>query len=540
MSTWGDKLLRDARPQVGVGVSVSPADIPEPSSVEHTDWRKGLVSYEANEDVSPDAAVLLQDVEATNQDALVRAPGIGLVEDVTPRDLSWLFEHASIDFATSLIALDPPYIGVKTDADMVFTNEGIAATGNIGWNVTNVAGILLFSNGQDSTYLRDWATGVITDISAEIIAQTFGNAFGRTFAGAYTDPIDGLQALGIRWDAASADPADWTGLGSGEILLISNQPEADRIVALRPIGFDVLGVLTRKNLWLGYPTNDSNEPADFRIRFPGIGCVAERTAVVTPDGVIFLSDSGVAKFNINEAEILSGEVNNLLLPIDYQNLDKYYAIYNKQFQTYQLYTPTGTWIYQLKVLNPVGEIIRPPRWFFRSYVGDSAAIFTPQNNNLFWSTVFGTWLAQTLTWAEMSIGEELAPPQVYVGQGSKLGVELIGAETYFDDDQDAYWTSKQDKQQTTDIVTTQAFEIEYLSGNDSEIEFSMLDEDGAETGNTTVTLPSSNNKKISRILWAVISGTGTTMRLRLVTGSPEIFRVRHVFDSSAPTLTALG
>jgi hypothetical protein len=538
MSTWGDKLRSTVRPNLGVGVPVPPGSEPKPESIIHNDWRQGLVTYESPEDVPNNGAVDLQDVESLDTDALIRAPGIAEVEDVSPRVLDWIFEHASINFATALIAIDPPFLGVKTTALFVFTDEGLDDTGEGAWHVVNVAGFLLFSNGITASYIRDWDTEVITDVTAEIIAKTFGNAFGRTFAGAWTDPVDGLQALGIRWNASNADPADWSGIGSGDELLISNQPEADRIVALRPIGFDVLAILGRRNLWLGYETGEADRPADFRIRFPGVGCVWERTAVITPDGIIFLSDDGVRLFNINETKILSGAINDRLLPLDYLNLDQYYAVYNPQVSAYQLYTPTGVFIYQLP-LEIEGFRPRPGRWYFRSYVGNSAVIFNPQSNNLFWSSVLGQWIEQLLTWAEMSIGEDLAPPVVYNGQGSLLGVENYGTENYFDDPQEPFWKARQANDRTTELVITQAVEIEYESGAASEISIEVQDEDGNDVAGITKTLPSSSNKRISRMIWFTVTGTGTGFKLNITDGTPEVFRIRHVFDGAAPTTQAL-
>lgn len=531
MSPWGDTLGRGGR-RIGVGVSLAPSDIPAPIDVVHNDWRFGLMAQDAREDLPEGAAAQLQDVESNYADALMRAPGIVEVEDVSPRVLDWIFEHASIDFATALVAIDPPYLGVKGSGDFVFTDESIAATGIVGWNVVNIAGTLLFSNGASATYLRDF-DGTITDISSEVIAQTFANQFGRTFAGAFTDPIDGLFSLGIRWNAASAEPNDWSGLGSGAQLLINNQPEADALIALRPIGFDALGILCRKSLWLGYPTGNALEPAEFRVRFPGVGCVAERTACVCPDGVVFLSDDGVRIFGINETRVISTQISNLLLPIDYVNLDQYYAVYDPRQAKYQLYTPFGVWIYQFPNADHQG------RWYFRNYLGDSVVLFTAQNANLFWNTVQGTWEEQTLTWAQMAVGEANAPPLIYNAQGSKLGVENYGTEAYFDDDQDCYWISRQESAHASDNITTQAIEIEYLSIADSTIELAMIDADGTVVGATIKTLPSSSNKRINRMIWFIITGIGTTLKLSIDSGTPEIFRVRHVFDLVAPSVKAL-
>lgn len=525
---------RSGRAGLGIGISLPPDAIPRPRSILLDSWREGYVSFDDLENTPIDGSPLLQDIEASTGDALRRAPGIVLVEDVDPRSLAWLFEHAAAAFASKLIAIDPPFIGEKYTGAFAFTNEGIAATGNAGWNACDVAGILLFSNGTTATYLRDWATGAITDITLQIIAQTFGNAFGRTFAGAVTG-VPGLEGLQINWNAASGDPADWTGLGSGSTILVNNQLEADRIVAIRPLGFDVLAVCCRKNLWLGYPTGDAFEPADFRVRFPGVGFVSERTVCITPDGIIGLSDAGVVLFNINEAKLISGKINNLLLPLNYAQMSAYYAIYNEPQRRYQLYTPEGLWVYELEdVLQQ-----RPARWFFRGYAGESAAMFTAQSGNFFWNTIPGTWLDWDITWNEATISELNTPAAVYVGSGSQLGIEQYNVESYFDTPQDSYWVSKQSDEQATDVVSTQAVEVEYTSTADSVLTLSMLDGDGAAVGATPKTLPNSNGQRITRMIWFVISGIGTRLKLGITSGSPEIYRVRHVVNQQAPSRVAL-
>ena len=501
-------------------------------SIVFNSWKRGLVSFLAEETSPEDAAVDMQDVESSVADALRRAPGIFEVEDVSPRDLTWLFEHASLDYAASLIAIDPPYIGVKESGNFVFTDESIAASGSHGWNTTNVAGILLFSNGASATYLRDYATGAISDITAEIIAQTFANSFGRTFAGAVT-AISGLEGLRINWNASNADPADWSGAGSGNTLLVSNQLQADRIVALRPIGFDVLGVACRNNLWLGYPTGDADEPADFRLRFPGIGCTSERTACVTPKGVICLSDHGVIQFDINEVKVISEPINNLLLPLNYVEMSSYYAIYNAPQQRYQLYTPEGVWIYELP------QEYHPGRWYYRAYIGDSAAMFTDQEGGYFWNTIPGTWLDWNLTWNEMSVSQQNAAAVVYNGQGSLLGAEQYNHDSYFDQAQDTFWQTKQSAPQATDLQTTESFEIEYRSVAETTIQIALLDADGEATGEVTITLPSTSGRRISRMFWAIVTGHGTAIRVILESGSPEIYSIRPVFPQEAPAVTAL-
>lgn len=528
---WGDKLWKTGRPNIGVGISLAPGQIPQKRNIFYNDWREGLQSYEISERLPIGASPKALDVEASLANALRRAPGILEIEDVSPRRLDWLFEHAAINYASKLIAIDPPYIGEKYTGGFTFTDLGVAETSDIGWNVCNVIGILIICNGTSATYLRDWATGALIDISAEIIAETFANAFGRTFAGAVTDTQ--LNSLQVNWNAANADPADWSGIGSGNLPLLGNQQDADRIVALRAIGFDVLAAVCRKNIWLGYPTGDSDQPADFRLRYPGIGAVNERTTVVCPEGCICLTDRGVAIFGINDYKIISGAVNNRLLPIDYSLLTQYYAIYNAPKRRYQLYTPTGAWIFELD------ELTHPARWYMRSYVGNSAAMFTSQEGNYTWETVPGTWEEQTRTWAEMAVSELNVESAVYYGQGTLLGTETREAEKYFDADQNAYWEFKQSAERSSDLQTTEAIELEYESTEEAVITLQMIDANGGVVGVTSKTLPSSGGERISRMIWFVITGTGLTLRIGFVSGDPEIVSIRHVINQSAPAVQAL-
>lgn len=515
-----------------MGVSVAPGTEPKYESLVYGSWLKGMISSVSPEDTPQDAGRDVWDFLIDRDNSLKRAPGIVEAEDVSPRLLTWLFEQASLDYVTELVAIDAPYLGYKGTSDFVFVNAGIDAPGVYGWNAVNILGTLLFSDGSNSTYTRESLAATVTDISAEVIARTFANAFGRTFAGAYTDAIDGLQGLGIKWNATTGDPADWSGAGSGSELLISNSLEADKVVALRPIGFDALGILCRKSLWIGYPTGVANRPADFRSRVNGIGCVAEPTATISPAGVSFLSDEGVCNFNQNEFKIISEEINSELLPIDYTQLDRYQMKYMPVRQMLLLQTPVCTWIYEFPRAG-----LHSGRWTRRSFALDNIVVFTDQSGNIFWNDVIGTWEDQVLTWNEMIASQVDAAPQLFFSSDSVLGREDPLEEEYLGEAMVAEWETPQNvKVEITQQVSTIGFEIEYISTAESVVEIETPDSNGDFGPSVTKTLPSTAGVRRRKMIWYATTGMGAKLRVHYVSGRPAIYRVRQIIMPSGPVI----
>lgn len=544
MTTRGDSLGVGGRMDVGVGVSVPPPPPEQPAPTEeiiYKSWQHGLITSASPETIPADSAQQAIDVRISRNDSLMRMEGISLSADNTPHSMLYLFQHASLDFSTELVVIDPPYVGHRSVGAWTFDNNGIAASGEKGWVALDVAGTLLFSNGTTATYSRQPGGVVVTDLSADIIADTFATSFGRVFAGAYTDPISGYQSLGVFWNGTGTPPeSDWASLNSGQELLLANQQEADRVIAMRAIGFDALAILTRKMIWMGYETGQANHPAAFRLRFPARGCVAEPTAVVCPYGVIALSDDGVVLINLNTAEIISTQINDSLIPLNYLQLSSYRATYDGKNDRYVLATPTGTWYYEFPRIDELTGIGIPGRWYFSSFVADSLVMFTDQNGNVFWNTVQGTWAQQTLTWAEMSVGELKAPPVLYFGSGTELGFEDSLSYTYLGTPQNPIWVTKQSSQHSSDLVATVWFELEYRSTMQSQVEFATADEDDNFVYARTITLPTTNDRRKSVVFGFTGVSTGTAVRLRYVDKLAEIHRVRQVFLPYGPKQVAIA
>jgi hypothetical protein len=524
---------------------MAPGDMPKYSSVTFRSWRQGMVSSVSPEDTPEDAGRDVMDILIERDNSLIRPPGIVQDEDVTPRSLKWMFEQASLDYSTELVVIDAPYLGYKSSGVFTFANAGIAAPGVLGWNAVNVLGVLVFSDGSAHTYARVGGAAVVIDISASIIARTFANFAGRTFAGAYTDNIEGLQGLGIRWNGTDGLYSSFAGLGSGEELLISNSLEADKIVALRPIGFDALGILCRKSLWIGYPTGQADRPVDPRIRSNGIGCISEPCATISPAGVTFLSDEGVYNFNQNSQECISESINADLLPIDYTQLARYKMVYMPIREIIFLQTPTCTWIYEFPRAGQGDRPGTPGRWTRRSFSLDNIVIFTDQSGNVYWGTVLGTWADQTLTWAEMIQSQEDAPPVAYFSEGTVLGREDPTSETYLGTAMTSRWETrnaliddegKQVVGELTEQVTTMGFEVEYSSTSDSQITFETPDDRGAFTNTFTQALVSTAGARTRALVWNQTTGMGVKMRYKITVGRPKLFSIRQIVQDSGPVI----
>ena len=516
------------------GVQIPPEAVPLPVDVIYANFEQGIDLSDAPEGIDPLRAVLALDVEAAPHDRLIRAPGISQVEDVSPRVLSYIFEHAGLDYATELVAIDPPFMGVKGIGNFAWYNLSLGATGAYGWTATNAIDQLLFSNGVDKTYLRDFGGVTVADLSASIVARALSTAFGRVFAGGVISG-GGFQGLMIQWNDATGFPDDWGGRGSGAELLIADNAKADKIVAMRPIGFDYLGILCRHTLWIGQFTGNAFRPADFRQRHTGIGCVTRGSVATTVEGVAFLSDQGVAIFNENEAKIISEPINAALLPLDTTRLDKYVGTYLSHQARYILATPFETWIYDFEIPG------RPARWWRRSSIVDSVINFTSQSGTLTWNDVVGSWDSQVNTWATMVQNQSDAAPKLYYTKGTLLGREEIGVMSYFGTPQAPLYRGPQASRKVlTDNFTTLGFEIQYASDAESTIRCTVPDLNGDFTLQGVKTLPSTDGKLVRRMAWInPVTGQGVGMQLEILAGAPEISHIRQIVQPTGPGLVTV-
>lgn len=534
MSTIGDNLGQGGRPALGVGFSVAPEQQVQLEYLTYPEFHEGIDLSEAPEEIKDGAAVDALDMELSNADRLIRSPGIVEISDSAPRSLLYMFEQSSVDYETELVAIDPPYLGYTGTGVFTWVDLTLAATQSFGWNALSYLGYLLFSNGADASYSRASNAAVVTNQTANVIAKTMATAFGRKFAGHYTSG-GSTFANGIKWDDTTATIGGWTGAGSGSELLIPDTGSADYIVALRPLGYDLLAVLLRKSLWLGHRSGVSNHPANFRFRKGGVGCVHERTVAIGPDGVIFLSDDGVVNFTANSADIISGQINAELIPLDYGSLGSYTGVYQALGRRYYLMTPDVLWIYEF----PIAEINRPGRWYKRSAQVDNMVSFTDQAGLITWDQLIGDWSAQTQPWNQIGRPSFGAPAPVYFGRAGLLGKEDATLFANFGTSLQPRWRTQQlNKGQTSDQIVTHGFEIEYAADASAVVVFKTMDKDEAFTNSITRTLPSTSGAVRRRTFWGISTGVGVQVQMEVTSGSPRIARVRQIVERVGPSLLA--
>jgi hypothetical protein len=525
--------------ETGVGYQIDPKQVPDLADVVYTAFDSGLVLSASQENAPQDAAVTALDMEVSRAGRLIRSPGLVLVEDATPRNLRYTFQHSNLDYGTEIVTIDPPWWGYKGGNVYTWVNGGLPATGPAGWTATNYAGTLLISNGT-SSYTRQPGGVLLTDVSAQVAARALAVVFGRIFAGYYT--TGGIpQSLGIKWNSA-AGGVDFTGLGANAELLLSDVNEADKIIALMPIGLDLLSILNRKSLWIGYPTGDAYRPVEPRIKVTSLGCVSIDTAKVTPGGVTFLSDEGVALFNTQDAKILSQEINPELLPLDYTRLGQYVAAFIPTLQRYVLVTPYCVWIYEfpLPAGNPVAPGGRKGRWFKRSLVANSVFVWSSQAAGGSWDTTPGTWDQQTLTWDQMALAQSDTPGVLHFTIGTKLSREDRSAFTNLGITLAPLWrTPQNDKVKVTDQYSTLGFEIEYRSLAASSIRLAATDQNGDPGTTITKNLPITGGVFRKFNIWNASTGMGAQAQVEILTGDPEILRIRQFLLPSGPSLVSL-
>ena len=477
------------------------------------------------EDIDPSAAIYVLDMEVSRADELEPVPGITTVfTTASPRTLPSIFNQPSIDYSSELVIIDAPWLGYSAAySGPVFVNAGIDGTtgGMAGtrWNGKTIGGVLIFSNGTNRVFTRASLAITVANVSTQLVsADTFAGFAGRTYAGAIT-PVGGTyQGLGMAWSSSSGVISDFTGANSGAELLIQDTRDADKIIAILSLGFDVMGILCRHSLWAAYRTGGATRPADFRPRFQAVGCVSRDTAQLTPGGITFLSDEGVINYDVNNVDMISREINTSLLPLDTTQLSTYKAVYSANRQRYYLQTPTATWIYEFPIKFPYPKPSIPGRWIKRSAIVSNMLVYSNQGSNPFGS-------AET-------VGFVNAAGTVFGKEDSTVLANFEG--TAF---QPVWRTPSALKAPITDQTTTVGFEIEYTSSAASTINVVSADSAGNfSTGSNVIILPSTVGV-LTRVRNSyILTGMNTGIQITITSGAPKINRITQFVRPTGPVL----
>ncbi len=483
-------------------------------SVDFPAFDKGVDLRDAEQDQDASVTHETYDVEITDKNRLRRGPGHLLVETLTTHFPKSMFVHTSLDFTAELVFIDGVNIGIKGGGATVWTGASLPV-GDEWVGISNLDNFL-FTNGTTGIYKRAFGGGgTVTLITDSLPAATLANFAARVFAGAVTFDPGGYQALSVAW-SADAEGDDWVGAGSGATLLISNNTTDDRVVAMRPMGFDILAVFCQKSIWIGRQTGDVDEPAIFEPRVTGVGCIAEPTCKNTPAGVMFLGESGVYVFDGNQETLLSAQINDELLPVLINVNDAYSAVYEQVSSRYWLFTPTTTWVYELKY----------NRWLRFNTMITRAVAYSEQFSGVSWDTVLASWNAISDAW------EDLAPAagqeRLVLLFEDKLGIPVRSEHYYLNGTpvEARYGFVRRDTPYVNSLFTTKRVKMRHI-GEEAILGIWFPDNAGAFVQHVVKMIPELTTESGVEI-GVMHTGQGTGAQLRWVDPGFEISKVELV------------
>ena len=498
--------------------------LPEMRERNFLNFSSGYWALDSKDDVPETASPFFIDFEVSRDDKLIRAPGTEQIEalsEVPDR----MFIHGSLDYTAELLFIAPPFLGVKDESTTVFTDLGLKGAWFAG---TNFGGTYIFTDGWN-VYARQPESVSITEIPEAPIARTYATFAGRVVAGYAL--IDGQnESVGQVWSAANSNYLDWTGIGSGFELLISNDLVGEKIVKNLPMGLNLMAVMMRNSIWIGRPTGLRDRPIDFLPRVEGLGAVNDRVCQATPVGVFFLSDSGVYSFDGNSTQPVSLQIDPDILPLNYSQIERYHATYDPTRQRYTLYTPTDTWVYDIKY----------QRWYRRSLTADDAVVFPRQADFIAWGELIGDWGDQAdFRWMDYA-GVTEGSSDVLMLKGSRLDIEDDASEQYFGVDFDPIYRFALRREPLTNwLVSTKWLFIDYEANAASSFDIYLPDLDGVYIESLTDQMFGIATSIRLKQLTMQHTGRGMGMELHLRSGKPRISAVQLQGHERGPRLYGL-
>jgi hypothetical protein len=510
---WMARNTSSGRGVVGIGRPLGQDQAGRLSAVtvDFPGFARGIDLRDAEQDQEAELTQQSADFVITERNRIKRAPGHLVIETMSGRNIRAMHVHTSLDFEVELLMFDGAWLGVKGTGPTTWYNASLPA--GDGWvGIPNVDNFL-FTNGSTGIYRRAFGgAGTVNLISSSPPAKTLANFAARVYAGGPTLGST-YQALAVA-HSADAEGLQWTGLGSGVTFLIDNRVTDDRLIALRPMGFDLLAALCQKSIWIGRRTGDPFEPTQFEPRVLGQGCIAEPTVQVTPAGVVYLSESGVYVFDGNQATLLSAPINEELLPVLTNVLSTYGSSYEQTTARYKLYTPQGTWVYDL----------RYNRWLKHRYVAQRGVAFSEQFSGITWSSVLATWSTLSGTWA--SLQPPLGQERAVISRNNLLAVEANTAPTYIDGTtvEAMYGFLRRDTPDVNSLFETQRVRMRRVGGDPS-LEIYLPNSQGEFAPVSTKAIPSTATDAGVE-LGLTHTGLGAGAQFRWTDPSLEISKVQ--------------
>ncbi|HEY6019729.1 MAG TPA: hypothetical protein VIY48_07455 [Candidatus Paceibacterota bacterium] len=478
----------------------------------YTDFSGGYISAVSREQVPDNSTPNCLDIEITRNNRIRPAPGTTAVETMA-HAVSRLAVHASLDLTAELIALAPPWIGVKGSGATAWTNVGIAAD-NLAF--VNFGGTFVLSDGN-KVYLRQPNEAFVATEKIPV-SNTYAAFAGRLWTGNCV--IDGdMQPLGVSWSDTTSDPESWdTDAGAGFELLINDMASGDEVVALRPMGLDFMAIMCRNSIWVARRTGLEGRPADIQPRVSGTGSLNDKLTVLSRFGIFFVTHLGVHLFDGNSAVLISEAINTDILPLDLANLDKYGLFFDPVRRQLWLFTPTGSWMYE----------VEKNRWMKRSIVAVDGAMFATQFSAITWADLVGTWGAQTARWKDFRPEEGQSVATLFLSIDRQAMHRLdLSSRNVFGVAMLPYWdTPLTQPERLDELMTTHGVTLEYC-GQGS---VSILTPGNTSDWQSAVSL-SLPNRTVPDVVTKGMTKTGRGVGARIVfrTDSPEILKVQLVY-----------
>lgn len=516
----------------GQGTQVS--QVPQKVPISFVDFRGGYNSAPGDEQGDPNSSPNCQDVIISKSNRLIRMPGGGQpfnLEEQLPA-----FEmviHQSLQNIGELLFFGPPKMAVLSSSGFSVVDLGWAVSDQL-YRWALYGETLIFTNGRNGVYKREPDQLVPTLTNKIPLGKSYGVLSSRLFVGGAI--IEGeYQPMGITWNASDVDPEDFEGEGSGNEILVSDASHGDAIVAVRMMNLDLMGILCKQSIWIGRRTQDPFRPAAFEPRVMGDGGLHDRACVVTPMGMTYLSETGLRTFDGNSSILLSAQINNELLPIDFDKINDYRVNYDFKKNWIYLHTPVCTWIYDIEY----------QRWYKLAVPGIlDMSIWKDQLAGTTWNDLSAsgqTWaqLAGT-SWSDLGRRES--------GWGKAIFLQRSGAGTFywFEDEDAESWPNKpvagvqvptpqapkwefrhKEGQFDNTIITIDGVIIKYAGSG--EVRVYLPDNEGNPRPLFRQILPAPTTGKLRAIQINIIwSGKGATATVELVSGKLEIAKFQLV------------